>query len=84
MYELQQAIYFRVQKEYGGGCITKEVLQVSLLDVLEMLKVSLKIFSFDSPSSLTGRMSNSIPESMRVVKEILRQVCDYEVADDEQ
>lgn len=78
-FELQQAIYFRVQKEYESNQITEEELKSALLEVMEMLKFSLQIFSFDSPSSASGKIAKQIPENMTVVKAVLRKVCGYDI-----
>lgn len=78
IFELQQSIYYRVQKEYGEGAITVDELKTNLEEVLELLKYTQQIFNFDDPSSRTGRMGQAIPENIAVIKTVLRKVCEVE------
>lgn len=59
--------------------ITAEELKIFLQDVLEMLAFSQQVFSFDSPTSMTGRLGKTIPDNIAVVKTVLRKVCQVEI-----
>ncbi|ODM98666.1 Protein msta, isoform A [Orchesella cincta] len=80
MFELQQAIYFRIQKEFEDGLISVDDLRRSLEEVLELLKSANEILSFDSPSSPSGKTAKVIPDSMIVVKTVLKKVCNIDIS----